>query len=326
MSRPAQLQQQIDHVKQLQAELLNPTPPTPPVDEPVPPQEPTEPVVPAVVASPPATTSKEEFDRLEQKYRTLQGMHNADIVRNREQMAQLTATIQNLESRLAAQTAPPTPSAPTKYVTAEDESEYGDTLEMVRRAAREEAESVAHKREDAYVKRIADLEAKLSQVQTVMPIVEDMQHRDVERIKSQFWDTVNSQVPNWRTINDNQAFKDWLVAEDPVTGATRQQFLAEARANYIPSRVVTIFKEWERSQAGGPTPAPSSQTDLQKYVAPGSSRTTAPPDGNNKRKWTKADISQFYSDVLNGKYAGKAEEKNKIEADIYAAQRENRIS
>ena len=324
MSRPAQLQQQIDHVKKLQDELLNPTPEGGNTDEPKEPVEPTEQHVQPVVQEPPVSISKEEYDRLEQKYSTLQGMHRADQARFREQLSTLNATVHNLESRLLAEQQQ-LPKEPTKYVTAQDEEEYGDTVEMVRRAAREEAEAFALKREEVLLARIAELERNTNHLQnTVVPVVDDINRSQIEAVKSQFWSAIDTQVPNWRTINETQAFKDWLLEEDRVTGATRQQFLSEARANYIPTRVIAIFKEWERSQAGGPTPAPKSQSELEKFVAPGTSRSTTPND-NSKRKWTREDISKFYSDVVTGKYAGKAEEKKKLEDDIIAAQGEGRI-
>ncbi len=325
MSRPAQLEQQIEHVKQLQAEMLNPKPVP---DEPVEPTTPTAVAPVQPVVDMPVTISKEDYDRLEQKYRTLQGMHNAEGSRLRGELSAAQAAIQSLENRIAAaETQAATQSTPVKYVTKEDEDEYGETLEMVRRAAREEAENFTQSREAAYLNRIAELEAKVGHVQnTVMPAVEDIRYNQAEQIKADFWADINTQVPNWRTINASQAFKDWLVSEDPLTGATRQQFLSQAQNEYNSSRVVKFFKEWERSQAGGPTPAPKpSQSELERYVAPGTSRSTAPVS-NEPKSWTRAEIQAFYHDAMMGKYAKEPEKRKKIESDIYRAQAEGRIT
>ena len=329
MSRPAQLEQQIERVKQLQAEMAQDdnggTEPVVPNE----PATPPEPVQPQVVVGEPATISKEEYDRLEQRYRTLQGMHRADVTHLREQLNATTATIQTLEARIiAAEKAPVAQTAPTKYVTAEDEEEYGDTLEMVRRAAREEAEKTLATREDGYLTRIAELESQLNYVRNnVEPVVADITRSQAEQVKSGFWAAIDTQVPNWRAINDTPAFKAWLLAEDPLTGSTRQQFLAQAQSEYDALRVIKFFKEWERTAAGGQTPAPkpNSQNELEKYVAPGSSRTTTPAD-KTKKQWTKDAISQFYKDAMMGKYTNKPEEKKRIEDDIFAAQAEGRIA
>lgn len=327
MSRPAQLEQQLERVKQIQAEMAdegNPSindPAKPPVD----PSAPTNDAAAPQVIDAPVTIAKEDYDRLEQKYRTLQGMHNAEGVRSREQIAALNNALQELNARVAAAEAAPAKTDPVKYVTAEDEEEYGETLEMVRRAAREETENLLRKQEEAYLKRIAALEQQVGHVQnTVVRDVEDMRLSQIEQVKADFWNDINVSVPNWRTINVDKGFTDWLKSEDPLTGATRQQYLAQAQNEYNSSRVIKFFKEWERSQAGGPTPAPQ-QSDLQKYVAPGSSRGNVPVN-TEKKQWTRADVGQFYQDVLQGKYANKPDEKKKIENDIYAAQAEGRVS
>lgn len=327
MSRPAQLEQQIERVKQIQAELMDDD--TAPVQPEVPtPEAPQEPVTPQPVVQEPATVSKEEYDRLEQRYRTLQGMHKADVSSLRGELNAATAAIRELENRAAAaERAAQTPTPPTKYVTEEDEEEYGDTLEMVRRASREEAEKVFRQSEQAYLARIAELEAEVGHVRnTVVPAVQDMSRAQVEQAKADFWSAINRDVPNWRTINDNQDFKDWLLSEDQLTGTTRQHFLAQAQQELNAPRVIRFFKEWERTAAGGQTPAPvKPQGELEKYVAPGNSRSTGPVD-QTKKQWTRTEISQFYQDTMMGKYNSRPEEKKRIEADIFAAQREGRVS
>lgn len=327
MSRPAQLEQQIERVKQIQAEMLEEG--NAPVEPDAPsPQEPQEPVAPQPVVQEPATIAKEEYDRLEQRYRTLQGMHNAEGARYRAELNAANNTIRELETRItAAEKAAQTASQPATYVTAEDEEEYGETLEMVRRASREEAEKVFRKSEEAYLSRIAELEAEVGHVRnTVVPAVQDMTRNQVEQARADFWSVINRDVPNWRTINDNQAFKDWLLSEDPLTGTTRQQFLAQAQQDLNATRVIKFFKEWERTAAGGQTPAPvKPQGNLEQYVAPGTSRSTAPVD-QSKKQWTRTEISQFYQDAMMGKYNANPEKKKQMEADIFAAQREGRVS
>lgn len=328
MSRPAQLEQQIEHVKQLQAEMLEANKPTE-TQENVSETTPTDVAPVQPVVNMPVTVTKEDYDRLEQKYRTLQGMHNAEGSRLRGELTAAHTAIQQLENRIAAAetAAAAAQQSPVKYVTKEDEEEYGETLEMVRRAAREEAENFTQSREAAYLNRIAELEAKIGHVQnTVVPAVEDIRYNQAEQVKADFWDDINTQVPNWRTINGTQAFKDWLMSEDPLTGATRQQFLSQAQSEYNSSRVIKFFKEWERSQAGGPTPAPKpAQSDLERYVAPGSSRATVQVD-NQPKTWTRAEIQAFYQDALMGKYEKEPEKRKKIESDIYRAQAEGRIT
>jgi hypothetical protein len=335
MSRPAQLEQQIERMKELQAEMLGgdnqgKPPVTPPAAPDTPVTPPAEPVVAPVSDEPPATVSKDEYNKLEQRYRTLQGMHTADVNRLRNELQGATAAIESLEDRVIAaeKQASKASAAPAKYVTAEDEKEYGDTLEMVRRAAREEVEADAAKREERYLALITELQEQLGHVQNkVVPTVESLTRAQADQGKAEFWGAINTQVPDWKAINDNQGFKDWLLSEDPITGATRQQFLSQARQEYNAPKVIRFFQEWKRLSAGGQTPAPKNpQADLERLVAPGASKGTGPVTSQDKKQWTSADVSQFYKDVATGKYADKLDERKKIEADIFLAQKEGRYT
>lgn len=333
MSRPAQLEKQIERTKEIQAEMAKgaeavegttpSTDGTPAVVTP-------EPGVTTVANESPATVSKEDYDKLEQRYRTLQGMHTADGQRFRTEMASMQGALNDLENRLVAaeEANKSQPVTPSRYVTAEDEEEYGDTLAMMRRAAKEEAEAVAFAREKANLERIANLERTLGYLQNnVVPAVEGITRSQGEQVKAQFWDAINVQVPDWRTVNDDPNFKAWLLAEDPVTGATRQQFLTQARNDYNAMRVIAFFKEWKRQAAGGQTPAPNqTQAELERLVAPGASKGGTTPVTPEKKTWTSADIAKFYADINRGVYANKLDERKKIEADLFAAQAEGRIS
>lgn len=333
MSRPAQLEKQIERVKEIQEQMAEGEKPPVQANEPVaetpPAVTPTEPATQTVVDESPVTVSKDEYNKLEQRYRTLQGMHAAEGQRSRAEIASLQAALQDLEDRLVAteRTAKPAPT-PSRYVTEEDEREYGDTLDMVRRAAKEEAEAIALKREQEYLDRIANLERLVGHVQnTVVPTVENITRGEQERVKADFWSAINIQVPDWETINQDPKFKAWLLTEDSLTGSNRQQFLAQAQREYNAPRVIKFFQEWKRTAAGGQTPAPNTtQNELERLVAPGASKGGTVPVTPEKKKWTGADIGQFYKDVATGKYADKPEERKKIEADIFLAQREGRVS
>lgn len=323
MSRPAQLEQQVERVKQIQEEMLNQQEPVDDNNPPAPqgnvpnPQDLNPPPAPI---QEPATITKEEYDRLEQRYRTLQGMHRADTNELRVQLNAATAALDNIRAEMAAKQHT-SPTGPAKYVTDDDVEDYGDTLEMVRRAAREEAEAVAYQREQALVNRISQLEAEAGHVRkTVMPAVENMAYSHAEQERNNFWNAINTQVPDWEKINGTQGFIDWLQSEDPLTGMNRQHFLSQAQANYDALRVVKFFNEWKRMAAGGQTPAPTKNQDqLQQYVAPGNSRTAVPME-QKKKEWNGDEIGKFYQDSLMGKYRDKPDEKKRIEAEIFAYQ------
>lgn len=329
MSRPAQVEQQIERVKQLQAEMAEASAPvvTDPPTLPTPPIPPQEPVDPPVIDQTPATFTQEDIDRLEQRYRTLQGMHKADVTQLKAELNNAINSFEAYKAQVAAQQQQQPAPTPKKHVTDADVEEWGEAVEMARRAAREEAEAISLQREAALLNRIAELEQRTGYIQqTVVPAVQDMAYSREEQLRDTFWNTIDTQVPDWQTINATQAFKDWLLSEDQLTGVPRQQFLAQAQANYDAQRVVKFFNEWKRTAAGGQTPAPvTPQNNLQQYVAPGPARSTTPKE-QKKKQWTRTEISEFYKDSMLGKYRDRPEEKKRIEADISLAAQEGRVS
>lgn len=200
----------------------------------------------------------------------------------------------------------------------------------MRRAAREEADNTYAPALNKAEQRIAELEAKLGTLQTVVPQVQNIAQTQEDSAKAAFWAAINGSMPNWRTINDNEEFKAWLLDIDPITGYTKDAFLKEAQRNWDSNKVVYIFKEWERLAAGSapPTQKPNTKanSELELQVSPGPSRGVSTPGGTQSKTWTRAEVAQFFRDVTAGTYKGREQERAKIEADIFSAQRENRIT
>jgi len=69
----------------------------------------------------------------------------------------------------------------------------------------------------------------------------------------------------------------------------------------------------------------AAETELEKQVAPGRSRGVSDPAGGEPTTYTPQDITAFFKDVQLGKFAGREQERDTIERDIFAAQREGRI-
>jgi hypothetical protein len=65
---------------------------------------------------------------------------------------------------------------------------------------------------------------------------------------------------------------------------------------------------------------------LERQVSPGRSRSTGTPATANQGKmYSPNDIQKFFDDVRMGKFKGREQDRSRIERDIFAAQRENRI-
>jgi len=258
----------------------------------------------------------------EQKYKTLQGMYNADVPRlnanNREmqnRVAQLEQLLSTMQNQVPAQ--PEVSNDP--LITDADMKEYGDSIDVMRRAAREEVNTANG--------RIAQLEKMIAQIQGVVPQVHQVQAQQKASSEQAFWSGLSNAVPNWQDINNNADFQSWLLAVDPLTGISRQTYLEDAQSNLDVKRVASFFAAWQK-EFGVPETArenrPTSNSQLEKQVAPGRGRS-GKPTTQASQNYSPADISKFFEDVRKGKFKGREDERGRIERDIFAAQREGRI-
>lgn len=271
----------------------------------------------AAVPAPP------ENDKLmEQRYRTLQGMYNAEVPRLQAHNRDLANRVQQLEGLLStmSQQKASTPPAQVKLVTDKDVEEFGEeTIDVVRRAAREEYVPALEK--------IAQLEQTIQQLQSnVVPQVQSVLQNQAASTDQQFWAGLQHHVPNWREVNNNPLFHKWLLEYDPLTGVKRQNILEDAQRRYDLPRVVAFFNTWIGMNGNGNN-ANSSSSKLDSQIAPGRSRGAGNSANTSQqnRTYTPRDIEMFFNDVRMGKYKGKEAERDRIERDIFAAQKDGRI-
>lgn len=259
-------------------------------------------------------------DDWQQKYRSLQGMYNADVPRLNAENRDLSSRVSQLEGLLSSMNEPAqqTPVQSEKLITDDDVKEYGDSIAVMRKAAREEV-----------AQEIAQLRQQVGQLQGVLPQVQQVQAQQKKSGEQTFWGTIASEVPNWSDINNDPDFQSWLLEIDPLTGISRQTYLEDAQKNLDANRVVTFFRTWEGANGTTNTAhvdRTTQQSQLQKQVAPGRSRNNGVKASGQNRTYTPNDIQEFYSDVRKGKYKGRDDERGRIERDIFAAQQEGRIN
>lgn len=262
-------------------------------------------------------------ETVEQRYRTLQGMYNADTARLRADNQQLSSRLTQMEQLISSLSSQPTVQMNTdqKYVTEQDVEDYGDSVDLMRRVTREE--TAAAQRE------IAELKQTIRQLQaSVLPRVEQVAQHQAQSAEQSFWAELGRVVPNWREINADQGFHSWLLEVDPLSGLTRQTFLDNAQRSQDVRRVAQFFEAWQ-GQAGqsvAQTTRHVNTNQLEKQVSPGKGRSGGTPSGQQSKTYTPEDIAEFYSSVRQGRFKGRDEERARIERDIFAAQREGRIA
>ena len=260
---------------------------------------------------------------LEQKYKTLQGMYNAEVPRLHAEKRELTNRVQQLEQLIATMNAKPAQQqAPAqKLITEQDMEDYGDSIEVMRRVFREEMSS-----KDAEINELRHLVRQLQG--TVVPQVHQLSRSHAVSNEQRFWADLQTAVPDWQDINGSAEFQSWLLEVDPLTGIPRQTYLDDAQRNLDVRRVANFFSAWK-----GMTGVPDARThreaqpasELERQVAPGKGRSGGSRPQGEAKTYSTEDIRKFFTDVQKGKYRGKEAERDRIERDIFAAQREGRI-
>lgn len=318
MPLPKQVQEQVTAAEQLAANL-NEQPPaeTPPANEPTNLETP-----PAAPPTPPAETPPTDDQKWEQRYKSLQGRYNREIPHYQTQIQNLNARNVQLEERIAAMeehiaasmsTAAPTPK---KGVTQEDIDQYGgDLVDLIRR----QAEAIAEERVAAVERENEQLRAQLTQVD----------QNTAQMSRNQFFIALDGQVPEWRQLNEDQDFADWLDEPDAITGYSKRSFLGEAVHALDVSRAAKIFKAYLDSlKRVAPPPPPPPRETLESQVSPsrrtGSNPTAGAPQQEAK-VWKRSEIKTFHDDVSRGRYINQPSVKLRLDNEIFSAIKEGRV-
>ena len=276
------------------------------------------------------STPEENNDTYAQRWRSLQGVYNAQ----KRQLDETQQRLSNMEQLVAQMQAAPAAGAPAQakrpqHVTEKDVTEYGaDMVEFARRVSREEVAPLAQ--------AMQQLMQRIDQLQGVVPTVRQIADTQAKTAHEKFYDALTSRVADWKSVNDNPRFHEWLMSADPLSGLQRQTLLTDAHSNLDVTRTVSIFDTWKREAGIAAAPAndaaqaaakASNISKLEKQVAPGrASSGTTPPAQQQKKQWTRTEIAQFFRDKMEGRFKGREAEARSLESDIFLAQREGRVA
>ena len=151
MGIPKQVQKQSEEVQELYKELNGETETAQvekteatevPVEQPI--EQPSDSVEDQAPKSEPqeqVESDAQPKESWEQKYKTLQGMYNADVPRLNAKNREVNARVSQLEQLLGTMQQSAKPEEPVStdpLITDADMKEYGDSIDVMRRAAREE--------------------------------------------------------------------------------------------------------------------------------------------------------------------------------------------
>lgn len=282
-----------------------------------------DPNAPPAEAPKPAPAPAPAEDNWEHKFKSEVG-RNAAL---RDQLAGMSAQVQNLQNVLAAMNQPaldqPAGELTFESLTDDERREYGeDLLGVVGKKAMAEVAPILKKMQDRLDAQAATIKS-LSGTQSV-------------NAQQKVLDVLDDKVPGWRVINDSEEFLAWLALPDAFSGAIRHNMLKEAFAQGNASRVMAFFSGFNAEAAATapagtpkPTPAadPAPRVTLEELAAPGKAKAAPSSAGAEAPKpiITRAQISAFYAEVAAGRWKGRDAEKLAAEKMIFDAGNEGRI-
>lgn len=289
-----------------------------------------EPKSPATPSAPVVPTSTQDDADLTAKLRSTQGRLDAERERTTQlsgQVASLERMVRELQQQQHPQV-PETPATPpARLVTQEEENDYGkELLDVVGRRAMDSVQPVL----DALRGEVASLKGQLAQVGRTAQAA----------VTTDLLGELTRRVPTWQTQNTNPEFLAWLALPDPYSGVERQKLLLHAFDGQDVDRVVRFFQGYldEAAATGAaPQPAPASvpgtpangRVPLEKFAAPGKASpaaSTTPPGSQNKPIYKRSEVTSFYTGKAGGAWRGREAEAAAIEADIFRAQHEGRVT
>lgn len=308
MAMPKQVEQAIREVeeleKQLQAQQAQQEPEAE-AEQQIEPAPETAEVEPTLPVEPVA----QEVD-WQQKYRTLQGMYDADVPRLHTQVKELTQQLHQMQLQMEAKPAPT--ETREHLVTDADKEAFGeDLIDLQRRIAQEVAGHYDAKL-SAYESKIEALERRLLQTgdQVGTMTFEQKLHRA---------------IPDFADIDADPRWIAWLDSISPDIRAPRRLLAEQAYKNGDIEGVVHYVNLFRSTLEPAAKPD-KRQSELNRQVAPSraaSGNANVTPQG---KQYTMGQWGALYDTVAKLYAKGSGDEAQKLEAELNAAMTQGRVS
>lgn len=276
-------------------------------------------------ATAPATPAPAEPEKdakyWEHRFKTSQGMFEAEKTRLRTENANLKERQSGFEAQLreltdrvrAAERQAPKDVDLGKYLNKEQIETYGpEVLQSVVKVATLAAEEASERRVQEELDR---------QINPVKAELDEARNNVIAAKEEAFWGNLEKSLPNWALINDDPAFREWLNGRDPFSGFRRQDILTQAQKALDSNRVVAVFEAFTNGSSAPKTvQAPVSQAPRIVPEPVATTPTIPQVSVNNAPAVSRAEISEHYKRAAIGWYKYRPQEKEAMEKKIRAAQ------
>jgi len=175
------------------------------------------------------------------------------------------------------------------WLTEKDAQDYGyDVLDLAQRAS---------------------LHALAPELQRINDQNESLKQQIAEDRRRGLYQTLDAQIPDWRQIDNDPRWRQWLLFSDPYNKRPRQALLNDAITANDAARVLSFFRGF-LAEVGQPSQGQQPQQ--------------APSAPAGKRTYTRDDIKRYSESYLKGRIS--EADYRRLEADIHAAIGEGRIA
>lgn len=265
---------------------------------------------PVPVETPRAAEPAEDAGYWKQKFLTLQGKFNAEVPQLHQQVREQGNKLARLTELLEAQRETPAPDATQD---SNDEEEYGTSwVATVDRRAEARAKQLV-------ALEVAKLRKEFSEVQEQVGQVNE---HVAQTASEKFWAGVMTLVPDWKSVDADPAWIDWLDTTPEFSMDTYRSMASRAISMGDAQKIASLVKQFRGPQAALPAPPPAVNPELLRQVSPSTSRASPPPPQTG-RIWSAAEY-QSAMDVRNVQRFGKVE-SDRLEAEANHAVAEGRV-
>jgi hypothetical protein len=315
MGLPKQVEQQLKELEALEKQLTAP-PEEPPKEEPPKAEAEQQPEIPEAKPeakpSEPVSQDNSEDKVWQQKYKTLQGMYDAEVPRLHAQVKELQAYVDKLRQDAEAKPTKTEEVKREKLVTDADVEAFGaDLIEVQRKVAREVAME--------FKAEIEDLRAKNAE------LVKQIQQTGSQIGEVTFEQRLHRLVPDFAQINADPKWVAWLDEYDPLIRAPRRA-VAQQAFNSGDAEGVAHYVKLFREATSEPVANEAKQTEVQRQVQPTRSAASQTPVSQKGRTYTTKDVEKMFQKITSLNVAQKFDEAKKLEAEIDAAYMEGRVT
>lgn len=267
-------------------------------------------LIPTANLDEPVITPKEQtVDYWKHRFDVIQGKYNAETARMNEQIGFLRGQIEELKSK------PQQDFSDDQNVTEilddlEDQygSEFTDAIDKrISRAVKQQVQEI-----------VSGFQQDLSSVKQTQAASE----------QSMFEEVIDKLSPNWRALNVNPDFVNWVQnSTESFSGVSFQDILIDSYNRRDASKIAKIFNTYEQLKTKTSTRQTGTKAEASQLVAPPKrgSASHATIENNSGQVFTQTQVQDFYSKLAQGAYKGKEAWVRSMKEEILKANSEGRI-